>query len=66
MFHLLPKKMFVFSTTLKLFGAETCITEIRQASKICPEVFSEKNVCKMFALEGLPQVSGVGCQNCFK
>jgi hypothetical protein len=28
MFHLLLKKIFVFSTTFKLFGTETCVTEI--------------------------------------
>jgi hypothetical protein len=32
MFHLLLKKMFVFATTFKLFGAETRVTEMRQAS----------------------------------
>jgi len=36
MFHLLLKKMFVFNTTLNLFGAETGVTEIWQASKIWP------------------------------
>ncbi len=36
MFHLQLKKMFVFNTTFKLFGAETCVTEILKASIIWP------------------------------
>jgi hypothetical protein len=38
MFHLLLKKIFVFSPTLKLFGAETHVTAIRQAQKIDQQV----------------------------
>jgi len=38
MFHLQLKKMFVFNTTFKLFGAETCVTEIQQVSNISPFV----------------------------
>ncbi len=34
MFHLLLNKIFLFTTTIKLFGAETRVTEIRQALKI--------------------------------
>ncbi len=34
MFHLLLKKMFLYTTTFKLFGAETRVAETRQASKI--------------------------------
>jgi len=32
MFQLLLKKIFIFSTTFKPFGAETRVTEIQQAS----------------------------------
>jgi len=35
-FYLKLKKMFVFCRTFNLFGAETGVAEIRQASKICP------------------------------
>jgi hypothetical protein len=35
-FHWLLNKMFVFTSTFKLFGAETRLAEMRQASKISP------------------------------
>jgi hypothetical protein len=40
MFHLILKKMFVFTTTFKLFVAETRVTEMRQVPKISPLIYS--------------------------
>jgi hypothetical protein len=44
MFHLLPKKMFVFNTTFNLFGAEIGVAKIRQPSKIWPNFSSVEKI----------------------
>ncbi len=38
MFPLLPNKIFVFTTTFKLFGVKTRVAEMWQASKIWPKM----------------------------
>ncbi len=42
MFHSQLKKMFVFCTTFQLFGDETCVTEIRHATKIWSKIVAVK------------------------
>ncbi len=54
MFHLLPKKIFVFSTTFKNFGAETRVTEIWQASKIWPNIQLMLEICGQSILSKWP------------